>query len=902
MLQVLLIFGALYGYRAPLTEKIHQDCHKDECVRIWVYFTDKGVTTDQYADVLESVIEHMPSAAYERRAKRNGAFDYADIPLYRDYIHEVEARGGMLIHESKWLNAASFWAMQEDLDDIAACAFVYKITPVAKFKQPQDVDAVALDSLLFGLCYRQLDMFNIIPLHEEGFFGSNVRIGILDTGLRRRHAALDAATIVAEYDFLGGDRVFVDGTPPRPLAQRDGFYGDMVFHKSNDTVAVFVTGDTLIQNVTPARDIMYTVSYDSGVNWEPMKRVQENLQRWARELSVTGADSVFIFYRDRIGLKYLVYDIANDVQIVSSSPLGSGFEPSAIYANDSAYVVYVDDSTLYLRTGTVSGFTPTRTIDVSIASIKSPKAIANSSLFGVFYHTIPGDSVIFLRAPFTTMVFERRFLGFGTNIDAVVTGDTICVAWQEKINDVQSHIVFATSHDFGTTFSNPIDISDTLLTTGKVSVAKSGTTVTVMWETSGTIFFTTSSNNGSSFSVPDTLAHEFAYLPTLGTGGSGILKFYCTRGDTNTDGYTPEQDEYFFPRHGTEMLGLIGGYLYNTYVGVAPGAEFVVAKTENPREVYEFPVEEDALVVGLEWCEAQGCDITNSSLGYAEGYIWPDDYDGKTSPASIALTRAAERGMINVTAAGNVTGPRIMIPGDAEGAITVGGIDTLYNRWEFSGYIDTPDDSPRKPEFVCLSAAPVVVNPDSTNSYLYSFGTSSATALVSGICALLLEGHPNWNVDSVKHAIGTTAFTRRISGTDTVTVAPSDSMGYGWPNAYAAFYVTPPEVEPVAGNSFLTPYPNPFTLSEHDVMYIPFKLVQAHSVELRIYSLSGRLITTVDRGFLFPGEYTNPTPPRAAFTWDGTDDDGEQVASGVYYCVLLTRGGENDVTKIAVVR
>ncbi len=901
MLQVLLIFGALYGYRAPLAQKIHPDCRMYEYVRAWVYFTDKGVHTEQYTDVLESVIENMPTAAYERRAKRNGVFDYADFPLQRDYIREVEARGGMLIHESKWLNAASFWVAQEDLDDIAALAFVHKITPVARFKQPQDIEAVALDSLLFGLSYRQLNMFNIIPLHEDGFFGSNVRIGFLDTGLRRKHAALDTVTIIAEYDFLGGNQIFVEQTP---LAQRDGFYRDMVFHKTNNTLALFVTGDTLIQNVTPVRDVMYTVSFDGGANWQPMKRVQENLQRWARELSVAGTDTVFIFYRDRVGLKYLVYDIANDVQVVSSSFLAPGLEPSAVYANDSTYVVYVDDSTLYLKTGTTSGFTPTQTVDVSTTSIKSPLAIASSSMFGVFYHTFPGDSVIFVRAPFTTMTFERNLVGFGKNVDAVVTGDTICVAWQEKIDDAQSRIVFATSNDFGATFNNPIGLSDTLLTAGKVSVAKIDATITVIWETAGTIFFTTSSDNGSSFSAPDTLAHEFTYLPTLGTNDTDVLKFYCTRGDTITDGYTPGQAEYFFPKHGTEMLGIIGGYLHNTYIGVAPGAEFVVAKTENPDEGYEFPVEEDVWVVGLEWCEAQGCDITNSSLGYTEGYAWPDDYDGKTSPASVAATRAADRGMIVVTAAGNVSGARIVVPGDAEGAITVGGIDTLYNRWEFSGYIDTPDDSPSKPEFVCLSAAPVVVNPDSTNSYLYSFGTSGATALVSGICALLLEGHPNWNVDSIKNALATTAVTERISGTDTVTIAPSDSMGYGWPDAYAAFYVTPPEIEPVSGNSFLTPYPNPFTLSEHDVAHIPFKLEQAHSVELRIYSLGGRLITSVDRDLLMPGRYTNPDPTsaRAAFMWDGTDEDGEQVTSGIYYCVLLTRGGENDVTKIAVIR
>lgn len=901
MLQVLLIFGALYGYRAPLAQKIHPDCYSDENVRVWIHFTDKGVHTDQYSEVLQSVLQSMNTVAHERRISRGGVFDIADVPLQQDYIHEVEARGGMLIHKSRWLNAASFWVQQDDLEEIAALDFVYKITPVALFRQPQDTEAVLLDSLFFGLSYRQLDMFNVVPLHEEGFFGSNIRVGILDTGLRREHAALDNARVAAEYDFMGGDQIFIEQTP---ITQRSGFFRDLVFHRSSSALAIFVTGDTLIQNVTPVRDVLYSVSFDGGTTWQPMRRVQENLNRWARELAVTGTDTAFVFYRDGTGLRYLTYDIVNDVQIVSSANLALGFDPSAVYVNDSAYVVYVNDNVLFLKKGTISGFTQPDTIDISVASIKKPKAVANDSMLGVFYHTFPGDSLFFVGASFASMTFNRNLIGFGSNADAVVSGDTIFVAWQEQIDDALSRVVFSKSSDFGSTFTTPIQLSDTILTVGKVSVAKYGATVSVMWESTGNIFFANSSDNGNTFGMQDTLGHEFVYLPTLGTNNTGILRFYCTRGDTITDGYLPGQDEYFFPRHGTEMLGIIGGYAYNTYVGIAPGVDFVVAKTENPQEVYEFPVEEDTWVVGLEWCEAQGCDIINSSLGYTEGLSWPDDYDGKTSPASIAATRAAERGMIVVTAAGNVSGARIVVPGDAEGAITVGGIDTLYNRWEFSGYVDTPGDTVYKPEFVCLSAAPVVVNPDSTNSYLYSFGTSGATALVSGIAALLLEGHPHWNVDSIKHALASTAQTQRISGADTVTVAPSDSMGHGWPDAFAAFYFSEPELEPMAGNNFLTPYPNPFTLSVHDVIYIPFKLEQAHNVELRIYSITGRLVATEDREMLMPGRYTNqdPASSNAAFAWDGTDEDGEDVASGVYYCVLLTRGGENDVTKIAVVK
>ncbi|UCG92210.1 MAG: S8 family serine peptidase, partial [candidate division WOR-3 bacterium] len=300
---------------------------------------------------------------------------------------------------------------------------------------------------------------------------------------------------------------------------------------------------------------------------------------------------------------------------------------------------------------------------------------------------------------------------------------------------------------------------------------------------------------------------------------------------------------------------------------------------------------------------SRGAEIVNTSLGWSDWYRWPRDFDGKTSPASIAGYEAAKRGMIIASAVGNISlseSPRIHIPSDAEGIITVGGIDSLYNHWKgpatFSGYYPTPDHSVKKPEIMSLAAASVVIDPDSTNSYLYSFGTSGATAMVSGICALLLEAHSNWTVDSVRNALFNTA---------SHATTPSDSMGYGWPDAYAAFNFSPTDFDITPENAFLTPYPNPFIPSQHGTIYIPFKLIMSHSVELRIYSLSGRLIKTEEReGLLLPGQYTDQDPEssHAAFMWDGIDEDGEEVASGLYYCLLLTRGGRNDIVKIAVVR
>lgn len=246
------------------------------------------------------------------------------------------------------------------------------------------------------------------------------------------------------------------------------------------------------------------------------------------------------------------------------------------------------------------------------------------------------------------------------------------------------------------------------------------------------------------------------------------------------------------------------------------------------------------------------------------------------------------------------------MPGDAEGVITVGGIDTLFNhaKWESQGTIayagySTSDQTLRKPEIVSLCVAPVVVDPDSQNSYLYSFGTSGATALVSGMCALLLEGHPNWTPDSVTDALCSTA---------SLAETPNDSMGHGWPNVLAAFYKSPPHWDSAAGNHFLTPFPNPFIITQQPLIYLPFKLENATSVEFRIYAVNGRLVKKEERpagtGQLGPGIYADKDPlsANAAFMWDGKDGDDLDAGSGLYYCILMTRGMGNDVTKIAVIR
>jgi len=895
----ILIISALYGYRTPPADKVDVRCYEKPYSRVWVYFTDKGITVERYPEALKSVSRGLSRAALNRRMNRGGVIDHADLPVNRDYLAEIEARGGLLVRQSKWLNAASFWIRREDLARIAELPMVYKLTPVAGFgpSRALETESAVEDTLVYGMTYHQLKMFNIDKLHEKTVFGSGVIVGVMDTGLKRRHNALNAVKVIGQYDFFGGDRVYARGTPglgETAVTGTYGVYGDLEFHRNAaGRLYLFMSGDT-VNNNQPVRDLLYTYSDDGGDTWlaDPRKLTQ-NFNNWVNEATVCGRDTMFVFYRNVNGINYLV---VSDTGLLTSPvlwPNQMSREPTAVQIGDTVYVFYQSKNKLYLRKGNFGGGFGIESAVDSLGPetvVKYPKAVAGSQKIGVFYHGLFGDSLCFLRDNLPADSFARDFLFIGKDAEAVTRADTIFLIYKDLSSSPLVRVGFSRSDDFGITFSAPVYVSDYAAALGKISIALEGPGVTVAWETGGRIYSKTSPDLGGSFGGLDSLGLGFTYLPTLAATPAGMIKFYVTRGDTVTEDLTNQ------PNHGTEMLGLIGGYSQNLYRGVAPGVQFLVAKTEIRDSVYEYPIEEDTWVCGLEWLESQGADIVNSSLGYLKWYRWPDDYNGRTSPASIAGYEAYRRGMIVVTAAGNVAVHQLVAPGDAEGVITVGGIDTLFQRWEFSGYGPTADGR-RKPELVSLAKATVVVEPDSSGSYLLSTGTSGATAMVSGMCALLLEIHPNWTPDSVRNALFTTA---RYAD------SPTDSLGFGWPDVYAAANLSPwSRHDTLPGNAFLNPYPNPFLAGAEPQIYLPFKLSVSCYATFRVYSIAGRLIRTEERAEqLLPGRYTdeNPQALNRAFSWDGRDGKGNLVGSGLYYCVLVTTSGQNAIAKIAVVR
>jgi len=203
----------------------------DHQVKAWVFFEDtKGFATDAQRNVaLRDLRSTYHPRSVQRRGLRRtdpGLFDVRDLPVPTRYVEAVRAMGVRVGVVSRWVNAASIWGTQRQLTEIARLPFVKELQPVRRGRKPDPVNihdtggvAAATESW-YGESYDQLHQINLDALHNAGFTGAGVIVGILDTGFRRTHEAFNQPghllTLVAEHDFVDGDdnTAIEPGDPP----------------------------------------------------------------------------------------------------------------------------------------------------------------------------------------------------------------------------------------------------------------------------------------------------------------------------------------------------------------------------------------------------------------------------------------------------------------------------------------------------------------------------------------------------------------------------------------------------------------------------------------------------------------------------------------------------------------
>jgi len=306
--------------------------------------------------------------------------------------------------------------------------------------------------------------------------------------------------------------------------------------------------------------------------------------------------------------------------------------------------------------------------------------------------------------------------------------------------------------------------------------------------------------------------------------------------------------------HGTKAWSECAAFSPGNLIGAAYGADFALAKTEI-KNLPDIQIEEDYFVAGLEWFDSLGVDIASSSLGYPDFYTY-GDLDGKTAITTKGVNRAASRGMLVVTAAGNEGNdksyPWVTPPADSDSALAVGAVYSSGDRVSFSSIGPTADRR-IKPDVMAMGYS--VQLADDGGGFTKSQGTSFATPLVAGACALLLQREPSLMPKQV---------ISRLHETASRATAPDTLYGYGIVNLAEAMNLADTVTEAVA-------YPNPFSQT---VTFALPDISPADKITTRIFSAAGELV--------FSAVTTGQS------SWNARNNAGEEVAGGVYLCLLET--------------
>jgi len=202
--------------------------------------------------------------------------------------------------------------------------------------------------------------------------------------------------------------------------------------------------------------------------------------------------------------------------------------------------------------------------------------------------------------------------------------------------------------------------------------------------------------------------------------------------------------------HGTAVLSCIAGKYEGYRMGLAPDAEFLLARTE--REGSEFIDEEDAWVAAAEWAEQHGAQMISSSLGYTYQRYFYKDMNGHTSIVSRGASLAARKGILICNAAGNEGVDQwkfIITPADCDSVLTVGGYDpTTGYHIGFSSFGPTPDKR-LKPNVIASGRAWVAT----PKSFGYEEGTSFSTPLMTGFVACVWQWMRNKSNMEIFHTV-----------------------------------------------------------------------------------------------------------------------------------------------------
>jgi serine protease AprX len=198
--------------------------------------------------------------------------------------------------------------------------------------------------------------------------------------------------------------------------------------------------------------------------------------------------------------------------------------------------------------------------------------------------------------------------------------------------------------------------------------------------------------------------------------------------------------------HGTAVLSCIAGIIDGRPLGLAPGAEFLLALTEKRGEPLQ---EEINWAKAVDWAIDHGANIIQSSLGYTYHRYFTTEMDGRHSIAAKAATRAARLGILIINCNGNEglnKWQTVVTPADADSILSVGAINPETGLVTGFSSVGPTADKRLKPN-VCAPGKVVTLNPKGGTRIME--GTSFSAPLVTGFAACTWQLNPTLSAQEI---------------------------------------------------------------------------------------------------------------------------------------------------------
>jgi subtilisin family serine protease len=246
--------------------------------------------------------------------------------------------------------------------------------------------------------------------------------------------------------------------------------------------------------------------------------------------------------------------------------------------------------------------------------------------------------------------------------------------------------------------------------------------------------------------------------------------------------------------------------------------------------------------------------------------------DTSPYPLQTTVNAAVSAGLMVFAAAGNEGYGYIDSPANCAGVIPVGATDSQDRLASFSN-----SDTIMISSGITAPGVDIYTT-DMGGGYASASGTSFSSPMAAGLAALVWSAHPAYTAYQVFDTI-------KNSADDLGAAGPDRDFGWGRINAMKALRLAATGSTKFAGTKKAVAYPNPFRpKTQRLVTFSVPEGIASSGIEVKVYTSEGELVKKLD-----------------GLAWDGKNDAGADVASGVYLFKVKT-DKDHATGKLALVR